>query len=304
MPTPKVVWSPDYEVELGPHVFPTHKYRLVREALLERGIVTPEDLIEAAQVHPAVLGRVHTPEYLHKIHDDALSPTERYLLEVPFSRALEHSALVTCGGTLVAARLALRDGIAVHLGGGFHHAFADHGEGFCLLNDVAVAARTLLDLGSVERVLVLDLDVHQGNGTAHIFQGDPRVFTFSMHQERNYPQEKMVSDLDLGLADGMADDRYLEALRDHLPGVLTSHRPGLAFYLAGADPYREDQLGGLRLSREGLRERDAYALRSLRSAGCAVAVTLAGGYALRVQDTVDIHVATVEEAFRVAADSG
>ena len=304
MAKPTVVWSPTYEVDLGPHVFPTLKYRLVRDLLLARGLVGADDFVEAEPVPPEALARVHTAAYLGKIRDDSLSPAERYVLEVPFTRALEHSTVVCCGGTLLAGRLACRDGVAAHLGGGFHHAFADHGEGFCLLNDVAVAAATLLDEGVVSRILVVDLDVHQGNGTAHIFAGDDRVFTFSMHQERNYPQDKTRSDLDLGLPDGMGDDAYQAELAAHLPGVVASHRPELAFYLAGADPYREDQLGGLSLSMEGLRARDAFVLRTLRGAGCGVAVTLAGGYAVRVADTVSIHAGTVEEVFRVAGESG
>lgn len=304
MAKPTVVWSPAYEVDLGPHVFPTHKYRLVRESLLAGGTVGPADLLKPEPVSTEALAQVHTAAYLRKIRDDDFSPTERYLLEVPFSRDLEHAAVVSCGGTLLAGRRACRDGVAAHLGGGFHHAFANHGEGFCLLNDVAVAAAALLAEGVVSRVLVVDLDVHQGNGTAHIFGGEERVFTFSMHQERNYPQEKARSDLDLGLPDGMGDSAYQAMLEDNLPRIVELHRPELAFYLAGADPYREDQLGGLSVSMEGLRARDAYVLRTLRSAECAVAVTLAGGYALRVADTVSIHAATVEEVFRVAAESG
>jgi acetoin utilization deacetylase AcuC-like enzyme len=303
MAIPKVVWSPDYEVDLGPHVFATHKYRLVRDLLLAGTWVSPDQFVEAEPVPPDALARVHTAAYLLKIRDDDLSPAERYVLEVPFTRALERAAMVCCGGTLLAGRLACEEGVAAHLGGGFHHAFADHGEGFCLLNDVAVAATALLDEGVVSRVLVVDLDVHQGNGTAHIFLGDGRVFTFSMHQERNYPQEKAGSDLDIGLPDGTGDAQYLATLEVNLPRIVERHRPELAFYLAGADPFREDQLGGLSLTREGLRGRDAYVLRTLRGADCAVAVTLAGGYAVRVADTVAIHAATVEEMSRVAADS-
>jgi len=298
MRTPTVIWSPDYEVNLGLHVFPTSKYRLVRECLLAGGTVDQENFVEASPAAPELLALAHTADYLRKIRDDDFAPTERYLLEVPFSRALERAAVVCCGATLQAGRLAVRDGVGVHLGGGFHHAFAGHGEGFCLLNDVAVAALTLLAEGVVARVLVVDLDVHQGNGTADIFAGEERVFTFSMHQDLNYPMVKARSDLDLGLPDGTGDAPYLAALETHLPRIVNLHRPDLAFYLAGADPFREDQLGGLSLTRGGLRRRDAFVLKSLRAAGCPVAVTLAGGYALHVEDTVSIHVATVEEALR------
>ncbi|MDP2957048.1 MAG: histone deacetylase [Longimicrobiales bacterium] len=298
MSKPSVVWSPAYEVDIGPHVFPTAKYRLVRDRLLSEGIVGREDLVEAEPVTDVDLARVHTPEYLAKIRDDRLTASERIALEVPFSQALAHAGRVCCGGTLLASRLALRDGIAVHLGGGFHHAFPDYGEGFCLLNDSAVASAALLDEGAVSRVMVVDLDVHQGNGTAAIFADDARVFTLSMHQERNYPALKPPSDLDLGLDDGTGDASYLAVLEASLPSVVERFRPQLALYLAGADPYREDQLGGLALTLEGLRRRDAYVMETLRERGVAVAVTLAGGYALRTNDTVTIHATTVREAVK------
>jgi acetoin utilization deacetylase AcuC-like enzyme len=189
----------------------------------------------------------------------------------------------------------------VHLGGGFHHAFPDHGEGFCLINDVAVAIRMLRRDRAVGRVLVVDLDVHQGNGTAAIFATEPEVFTFSMHQENNYPAWKPPSDLDLGLEDGVEDEEYLGLLERHLPDILDNHRPDLVFYLAGADPYAEDQLGGLSLTLDGLRRRDAAVFLSCRQVGTPVAVTLAGGYARREADTVAIHVATVQESLRAAS---
>ncbi|NJD19527.1 MAG: histone deacetylase, partial [Gemmatimonadetes bacterium] len=253
MAHPTVVWSPAYEVDIGPHVFPTVKYRLVREQLLARGIAKEADFIEAEAVSDAALALVHTPEYLLKIRESRFSSMERILLEMPFSPALAHASRVCCGGTLQAGRIALAGGVGIHLGGGFHHAFPEHGEGFCLLNDVAVAAAVLLEEGAVQRVLVLDLDVHQGNGTAVIFAGEPRVFTVSFHQEANYPSLKPPSDLDVGLADRTGDVTYLALLREHLPAVLGSFRPELAFYLAGAAPYREDPLGGLCHTMEGLR---------------------------------------------------
>lgn len=301
MDKPRVVWSPAYEVDIGRHVFPTAKYRLVREHLLAEGIVGQDAFVAPASATDGELARVHAPEYLDKVRRDCFSPLERHLLEVPFSHALAHASRLCCGGTLLAARLALEDGVAVHLGGGFHHAFADHGEGFCLLNDVAFAAATLLDEGAVERVLVVDLDVHQGNGTASIFAGDHRVYTLSMHQEMNYPALKPTSDLDFGLPDGIGDDAYLSILESTLRRALERAQPQLALYLAGADPYEEDQLGGLGLTMEGLRRRDAHVLGTLVAAGVPVAVTLAGGYAANPSDTVAIHAATVREAVNALA---
>ena len=219
----------------------------------------------------------------------------------PSRSRLRHSAEVCCGGTLLAARHALADGVGLHLGGGFHHAFADHGEGFCLLNDVAVAVTHLLDRERWTRALVVDLDVHQGNGTAAIFAAEERVFTFSMHQEENYPFVKPPSDLDIGLSDGTADARYLAVLEANLPRVLARYRPQLVVFLAGADPYREDELGGLALSVDGLRRRDVYVLETACAAGAGVAVTLAGGYAFRLSDTVEIHAATLEGGRRAGS---
>lgn len=298
----QVIWSPEYEVDIGRHVFPTAKYRLVRGRLLAEDILDEDSFVAPEPASDAELARVHTPEYLAKIRRDTFSPRERYELEVPFSEALAHASRLCCGGTLLTARLALRDKVAVHLGGGFHHAFADHGEGFCVLNDVAFAAATLLNEGAVEHVLIVDLDVHQGNGTASIFAGDHRVYTLSMHQEMNYPALKPTSDLDFGLPDGIGDDSYLSILESTLRRALDRARPQLAIYLAGADPYREDQLGGLGLSMEGLRRRDAHVLRTLVGAGVGVAVTLAGGYAAHPSDTVAIHAATVKEAMAALAE--
>jgi acetoin utilization deacetylase AcuC-like enzyme len=200
------------------------------------------------------------------------------------------------GGTALASRLALEHGRAAHLGGGFHHAFPDHGEGFCLINDVAIAIRMLQRDAAVTRALVVDLDVHHGNGTAAIFKDDDAVFTFSMHQQQNYPAWKPPGDLDVGLADGTGDDEYLALLEQHLPAILDTHRPDIVLYLAGADPYREDQLGGLGLTIDGLRRRDAFVIASAAHARVPLAITLAGGYARRTDDTVEIHCNTVRVA--------
>ena len=295
MPVP-VVWHPAYEVDIGAHVFPTRKYRLVRDRLRADGTIQAADLREPAPASDEDVRLVHTADYVRKINTGSLSHDEQLVLEVPFSPALRVATWLCAGGSTLAGRLALERGIAVHLGGGFHHAFADHGEGFCLINDVAIAIRVLQREGVVRRAAVVDLDVHHGNGTADIFRDDADVFTFSMHQERNYPAHKPPSDLDIGLDDGAGDAEYLTLLERHLPDVLARHRPDLVFYLAGADPYRLDQLGGLALTLEGLRRRDRMVFERARAAGIPVAVCLAGGYATHTDDTVEIHCTTVREA--------
>ena len=295
MPVP-VVWHPAYEVDIGAHVFPTRKYRLVRDRLLAAGTIQAADLREPAPASDEDVGLVHTVDYVRRINTGSLSRDEQLVLEVPFSPALRVATWLCAGGSTLAGRLALERGIAVHLGGGFHHAFPDHGEGFCLINDVAIAIRVLQREGVVRRAVVVDLDVHHGNGTADIFRDDPDVFTFSMHQERNYPAHKPPSDLDIGLDDGAGDAEYLTLLERHLPGLLARHRPDLVLYLAGADPYRMDQLGGLSLTLEGLRRRDRMVFERAMAAGIPVAVCLAGGYATRTDDTVEIHCTTVREA--------
>lgn len=297
----EVIWHPGYEVDIGPHVFPTRKYRLVRDQLLTDRVLAEGDFALAEPVTDDDVRLVHTADYVRKITEGTLSAEERLVLEVPYSPALREAMWLCAGGTLRAARAALRDGVAVHLGGGFHHAFPDHGEGFCLINDVAIAVRRLVRDGAIDRAVVVDLDVHHGNGTAAVFAGEPAAFTFSMHQQRNYPWAKPPSDLDLGLEDGMGDAEYLALLGRSLPDIVERHRPALAVYLAGADPYQQDQLGGLGLTMDGLRRRDALVLEACRARGVPVAVMLAGGYALRPSDTVAIHAATVREAVRVAA---
>ncbi|HEX9611082.1 MAG TPA: histone deacetylase [Gemmatimonadales bacterium] len=270
-------------------MFPTRKYRLVRDRLLAEGSIAQADLVQPAPASDDEVLLVHTSDYVKKIKTGTLSREEQIVLEVPFSPALRDASWLCAGGTTLAGRLALERGIALHLGGGFHHAFPDHGEGFCLINDVAIAIRTLLQDETVRRAAVIDLDVHHGNGTAAIFHDNPDVFTFSMHQERNYPGMKPPSDLDVGLENGTEDAEYLALLGKHLPELLARHRPDVVFYLAGADPYRYDQLGGLGLTVDGLRARDEMVFERARGAGAAVAVCLAGGYAVRPDDTVEIH---------------
>jgi len=240
------------------------------------------------------LALAHSPEYLEKLRNNTLTQDEIATLELPWRPELADAFRLMVGGTCAGARAALDDGCAAHLGGGLHHAFAAHGEGFCPLNDVAVAIRVLQREAAVAHAAVVDLDVHHGNGTAMIFERDPRVFTCSMHQQHNYPFFKPRSDLDIGLADGTRDDSYLTHLRGALPRVIESN-PEIVVYLAGADPFEGDQLGGLRLTKAGLRERDRLVIDAARRAGVPLVTVLAGGYARDVRDTVDIHAATVEE---------
>ncbi len=300
IPVP-VVHAPSYEVDLGPHVFVTAKYRLVRRGMVAAGLMDDTDVVHPERASEADLGRVHTAAYLRKIREGDFTRDERIVLEVPFTPEVRDASILCCGGTILTARFAVEAGVAVHLGGGFHHAFADHGEGFCLLNDVAVAARVVQSEGLARRPVVVDLDVHHGNGTAAIFSSDPSVFTFSMHQDRNYPLVKPPGDLDRPLPDGMGDDEYLSVLDAALEEVMERHDPDLALYLAGADPYVEDQLGGLALSRPGLAERDRRVIEFFRKRDVPVAVTLAGGYARRLEDTVAIHLGTVRAALEVAS---
>lgn len=285
-----------YEVEIGPHVFPTAKYRLVRNRLLADGVIAANDILVPEPATDAEVLRVHTSDYVTRILTDRLSIMERMRLEVPFSAQLQEASWLCAGGTALTAELALDTGIAVHLGGGFHHAFADHGEGFCLINDVAIAIRTLQRDNRIRRAIIIDCDVHHGNGTASIFARDSDIFTFSMHQEANYPEWKPPSNLDVGLRDGIADDDYLETLDRQLRRIVPEHGPELAFYLAGADPYHEDQLGGLGLTMDGLRARDRVVLDRLHESEVPVAIVLAGGYARDTSDTIRIHANTVREA--------
>ena len=299
-----LVYSARYHLDLRGHVWPTEKYHLTCAALVDRHLISPADVVEPVEASWDQLGLVHASEYLQKVRTERLSSEEIARLELPLSPQVTEGFRLMTGGTIAAARQAFdsTDGngrVVVHLGGGFHHAFANHGEGFCLFNDVAVATRVLQQEAGVRRATVIDLDVHHGNGTAMIFERDPTVFTFSMHQQHNYPVFKPKSSLDIGLADGVGDDEYLRRLREALPTVL-GHHPQVIFYLAGADPFYDDQLGGLRLTVDGLRQRDRLVFAAAREVRAPVVVVLAGGYAKRIEDTVDIHVATVEEALSAA----
>jgi acetoin utilization deacetylase AcuC-like enzyme len=277
------------------------KYRLVRESLLAEALVSSEDFLEPPPAEDNDVLLVHTAEYVRKLKTGTLSPEEVYRMEIPHSPELVRAVWLAAGGSILAARHALANRIAVNLGGGFHHAFPEHGEGFCVIHDVAIAIRKLQKEGAIRNVMTVDLDVHHGNGTAYIFARDGSVCTFSMHQENNYPLEKPSSDFDIHLPDGCGDEQYLHLLRQNLTHALAVFPPDLIFYLAGADPYCEDQLGGLSLSRKGLQERDRFVLALACEKSVPVAVTLAGGYARRLEDTVAIHVGTVRSALELLA---
>ena len=286
----RLVYSPRYEIPLPGHIWPTSKYRL----LAERWRGEPAfDIVEPAPASWDDLALVHTAEYLAKLRDNTLTPEDIATLELPWTAALADGFRLMAGGSVAAAAAALDAGVAAHLGGGLHHAFAGHGEGFCPLNDVAVAVRVLQRDARIARAAIVDLDVHHGNGTAMIFERDANVFTFSMHQQHNYPLFKPRGDLDVGLEDGAGDARYLSLLADALPRVMAS-APDLVVYLAGADPFEHDRLGGLKLTKAGLLERDRQVIAAARGAGVPLVTVLAGGYAADVQDTVDIHSATIE----------
>lgn len=289
----KVIYSDGYFLKLGDHVFPAVKYRRVKERLLEEKIIEPSDLREPAPATDEDLLLVHTPSYLQKLKMGTFSPVEVMRHEVPYSRELVDAFVLAAGGSILAARLALEEGAAVNLGGGFHHAFPDHGEGFCLIHDVAVAIRRMQKERKLRKAMVVDCDVHHGNGTAAIFKKDPDVFTLSLHQFNNYPQWKPESTLDVDLADGVQDSEYLDKLSAALDAALRQLVPDMLFYVAGADPYQEDQLGGLHLTLEGLVKRDQLVLKTFRQRRIPAHVTLAGGYAVEVEDTVTIHAHTV-----------
>jgi acetoin utilization deacetylase AcuC-like enzyme len=289
----KLVYHSGYNLNLGAHVFPARKYRLIRDGLVAKGVADPADILAPAPASDEDVLRVHTREYVETLKNGTLSAAEQMRLELPFSSQVVEAFWLAAGGSTLAAQCALRDGFGVNLGGGFHHAFPDHGEGFCMLHDVAIAVRRMQSDRAAARVLVVDTDVHQGNGTAFIFANDSSVFTFSIHQERNYPVPKPPSDLDINLADGTGDEEYLGELARGLSECFSRVSPDLIFYLAGADPYREDQLGGLCLTLAGLRQRDELVFAEARRRGVPVAVTLAGGYARNTEDTVRIHMNTV-----------
>ena len=292
----KIINSDDYDLNLGNHVFPSSKYRLIKEKLLRDGVARSEDFFLALAVPERTIALVHDREYIRKLQAGKLSMTEILRLEVPYSPGLVHAVWLSVGGSILAGTFALEDGAAVNVGGGFHHAFPDHGEGFCVLNDVAIAIRRLQKAKVIERAMTVDCDVHQGNGTAAIFAGDKNVYTLSIHQEHNYPYPKPPSSLDVNLPDGTEDTEYLAALNHALDHALAEFQPDLISYVAGADPYRDDQLGGLKVTLEGLEKRDRTVFEKAGAKNIPVAVTLGGGYARCLEDTILIHTNTIRVA--------
>ena len=328
----KLIYSDAYFLPIGDHVFPAEKYRRVRDRLLSSGVADTGDFLEPQPATDQDILLVHTPDYVRKLTTGALSPREEMELEIPYSRDLVEAFWLAAGGSILAARQALVDKVSISIGGGFHHAFPDHGEGFCMIHDVAVAIRRLQHDSKIRTAMTVDCDVHQGNGTAAIFAagrtanaplpsssgptvmrpaGMPRgevhgarasdVFTISLHQHNNYPLYKPPSSIDVDLPDGMGDDDYLAWLDNALSSGLRQFEPDLLCYVAGADPFKEDQLGGLSLTIEGLKKRDELVFRVARARNIPVMVTYAGGYARNVEDTVTIHSNTVIAAKEVFA---
>jgi len=286
-----------YGIALPPgHPFPISKYALLKERLGREGLLADADMLVPEPVDIDTLALVHTPEYLHKLERSALTPAEIRRLGIPWSEALWTRSRLAVGGTLLAARAALEHGMAANLAGGTHHAFADHGEGFCVLNDVAIAIARLRLEGTIRRALIIDLDVHQGNGTAAIFEHDDEVFTFSMHGERNYPLQKMRSSLDVGLLDAVEDAGYLDSLHRHLPHVIEAARADIVFYVAGVDVASGDRYGRLSLSEEGVRRRDAQVIRAARGCSLPLCIVLGGGYAPSRERTAELHLHVFREA--------
>jgi acetoin utilization deacetylase AcuC-like enzyme len=296
----KVVYHERYDLNLGPHVFPSQKFRLIYELLLRDGIATEDDFLRPEPASDEDVLRVHTPDWVRKLKTGTLTASDVMLLEVPYSRELVEAVWLAAGGSILAGQVALRDGFGSNLSGGFHHAYPGHGEGFCAIHDVAVAIRKLQADGAVKKAMVVDTDVHHGNGTAAIFSKDATVFTISIHQENNYPAHKPPSSIDLNMADRVDDEEYLDALIPAVQKALNEFQPDILFYVGGADPYCEDQLGGLSLTKEGLKERDRKVFEEARKRKIPVATVLAGGYARRVEDTVRIHVNTILAARDVA----
>ena len=329
----KLVYSDAYYLPIGDHVFPAEKYRRVRDRLITQGVAEAKDFLEPQPAADEDILLVHTPEYVHKLKTGTLSPREEMEMEVPYSRDLAEAFWLAAGGSILAARQCLADRVCISIGGGFHHAFPDHGEGFCMIHDVAIAIRRMQRDGKIRTAMTVDCDVHQGNGTATIFAGTRTVseplpsapasamnpafsanipaqptmhsgrsgdvFTISLHQENNYPFSKPPSSIDVDLPDEIGDDDYLAWLDNALSSGLRQFQPELICYVAGADPYREDQLGGLSLTIDGLKKRDELVFRVAKARGIPVMVTLAGGYALKVEDTITIHCNTVAAAKEV-----
>jgi acetoin utilization deacetylase AcuC-like enzyme len=296
----KLVYHDHYDLNIGAHVFPSQKFRLIADALVHEGVAAKEDFLRPDPATDEDILRVHTPDWVRKLKTGTLTASDVMKLEVPYSPELVEAVWLAAAGTILAGQSALRDGFGANLGGGFHHAYPGHGEGFCAVHDVAVAIRRLQADDAIRRAMVVDTDVHHGNGTAAIFRDDPSVFTISIHQENNYPAHKPPSSIDLNMLDRADDEEYLGALIPAVQKSLDEFRPDIVFYVGGADPFCEDQLGGLSLTKKGLLARDHKVFEEARRRGIPVATTLAGGYARRVEDTVRIHVNTILAARDVA----
>ena len=323
----KLIYSEKYFLPIGEHVFRADKFRLIRERLLQQHVADESDFLAPQPASESDVLLVHSPHYVNKLMEGSLSAREELQMEIPYSPQVVDAFLLHAGGSILAAERALEDGVCVNIGGGFHHAFPDHGEGFCMINDFAVAIRAMQKRGRIKRAMTVDCDVHQGNGTAAIFGGSGHrastlpssptvaavelsaanvssgpakdVFTISLHQENNYPFVKPASSIDVNLPDGCGDDEYLAWLDNALSSGLRQFEPELICYVAGADPFREDQLGGLNLTIDGLKKRDELVFRAARARNIPVMTTYAGGYANRVEDTVTIHCNTVIAASEV-----
>ena len=288
-----VFYTPRYYADIGAgHVFPIRKFELVRNKLLAEGTLQPDELIEPdpASVEDVLL--VHTDDYVSRLCNGSLTAKEIRRLGLPWSESLVRRSFYAVGGTLAATRASLAEGYSSNLAGGTHHSFPDRGEGFCVLNDVAIAVRAMRARNLIRRAAIVDCDVHQGNGTATIFSGDTDTFTFSIHGTNNYPLFKAQSSLDVELSDGAGDKEYLECLAHHLPTVF-AHDPDIVFYLAGADPYAGDKLGRLALSIDGLRTRDEFVLRECYEREAPVVTVMSGGYGKDINDTIEIHCNTI-----------
>src|SRR5437016_5270198 len=313
----KLVYGDGYFLPIGAHVFPAEKYRLIKERLLATRVAEPEDILKPKPASDDDIRLAHTEDYVRKLTNGTLSAAEEALLELPYSKQLVDAFWLAAGGSILAAECSLRDGVAFNIGGGFHHAYPGHGEGFCMVHDVAVAIRRMQKDKKIQRAMTVDCDVHHGNGTAAIFppsatmgnqlpsampgnavtsEPNDSVFTISLHQQNNYPAIKPPSSIDVNLPDGTTDDQYLSWLDNALSSGLRRFAPDLICYVSGADPYREDQLGGLALTIEGLKARDTLVFKVAKSRGIPVMVTYAGGYARKVEDTVTIHANTVVAA--------
>lgn len=316
----KLVYSEKYFLSIGEHVFRGDKFHLIRERLLQQRHAEESDFVTPGAALEEDVLLVHSPHYVNKLMEGTLSAREELQMEIPYSPQAVDAFMLHTGGSILAAQLALKAGIAVNVGGGFHHAFPDHGEGFCMLHDFAIAIRKMQKTGAIRRAMTIDCDVHQGNGTAaifanprhrrnvlpsgsastleheadgHLMEGGQDVFTISLHQENNYPLWKPPSSIDVNLPDGCGDIEYMAWLDNAVSSGLRQFEPDLICYVAGADPYRDDQLGGLSLSLEGLKARDELVFGAAHAHNIPVMVTLAGGYANRVEDTITIHCNTI-----------